>query len=72
MTKQSIMKLMEWMRRYGLKVDEHTFFQMAYLNVVGVAEPRCEDCFALYMKNGTVPLFVRQFIQKHFLAGGLP
>ena len=70
MTPRDVRKLVAWMQKYGLKVNEQLFFQMAYFHVYGKAEPRCQWCFERYQQKGIVPLFVRQFIQHHFLAKG--
>lgn len=70
-TRKTICGLIVWMRKYGIKVDEQTFFQMAYFDVYQKAEPRCQLCFELYIKKGVVPVFVRRFITHHFILKGV-
>lgn len=65
-----IPKLVAWMAMYKLKASERDFFQMAYFSVYKRADARCEACFTLYKTKGIVPLFVRQFIQEHFITKG--
>lgn len=78
MTRTHVLKLIAWMRVYRIKTNEQEFFQMAYFDIYGKADPRCQWCFELYLKKGVVPLFVRQFIQAHFVVstttskGGVP
>lgn len=67
---QSVKTLVQWFAKYKMQVSERDFFQMAYYNIYKTAEPRCEWCFELYLRKGIVPLFVRQFIQEHFVTKG--
>ena len=70
LTRKSVCKVIAWMRKYNLIVDEHKLFQVAYYEAYKKADARCEYCFDLYIRKGVVPEFVRMFIQKHFLVKG--
>lgn len=67
---KSVQTLVLWFLKYKMKITDRDLFQMAYFNVYGKAEPRCEWCFDLYKRKGVVPLFVRVFIQAHFVTKG--
>jgi len=71
MQSKSIRQIVAWMTHYNLKVNERLFFQMAYVQVYGKAEPRCELCYEDYVHKGKVPLFVRIFIQQYFVVKGV-
>lgn len=64
MTRNMIHTVILWFHMTGRDIDELELFQAAYFWKYKVAEPRCMWCFTEYIRHGTVPGFVVDFIRQ--------
>ena len=64
MTRSHIHTVLLWFQKTGTYVNELDLFQAAYFWKYYVAEPRCMMCFAEYIRHGTVPGFVVDFVRE--------
>ena len=63
MTRSHIHTVLLWFQKTGKPINELDLFQAAYFWKYRVAEPRCMMCFTEYIRHGTVPGFVVDFIR---------
>jgi len=64
MTRNHILTVLRWFSRAGRPINELDLFQAAYFWKYHVAEARCMMCFTEYIRHGTVPGFVVDFIRQ--------
>ena len=63
MTRSHIQTVLLWFHMTGQMINELDLFQAAYFWKYHVAEPRCMWCFSEYIRHGTVPGFVVDFVR---------
>lgn len=64
MTRNHVLTALLWFRKTGFEITELDFFQAAYFWKYEKAEPRCMWCFNEYIRHGTVPDFVVEFVRE--------